>query len=61
MRKDDQVRLQHMLDAAREAIGFAQGRARTDLDSDRILEILWRTVQDDLPPLITVLERVFGG
>ena len=25
------------------------------------LEILWRTVQDDLPPLITVLERVFGG
>ena len=111
MRKDDQVRLQHMLDAAREAIGFAQGRARTDLDSDRMLvlslikeieivgeaatqvsevtreqlpeipwtdivgmrnrlvhayfdinlEILWRTVQDDLPPLITVLERVFGG
>jgi len=111
MRKDDQVRLQHMLDAAREAIGFAQGRACADLDSDRMLvlslikeieivgeaatqvsevtseqlpeipwtdivgmrnrlvhayfdinlEILWRTVQDDLPPLITVLERVFGG
>jgi len=111
MRKDDQVRLQHMLDAAREAIGFAQGRARTDLDSDRMLvlslvkeieivgeaanqvpeatreqlpgipwadivgmrnrpvhayfdinlEILWRTVQYDLPPLIAVLERVFAG
>ena len=111
MRRDDQVRLQHMLDAAREAIGFAQGRARTDLDSDRMLvlslikeieivgeaatqvsevtreqlpeipwtdivgmrnrlvhayfdinlEILWRTVQDDLPPLVTVLECVFGG
>ena len=37
MRKDDQVRLRHMLDAAREAIGFVQGRARTDLDSDRML------------------------
>lgn len=106
MRKDDHVRLQHMLDAAREAIGFAQGRAHTDLDSDRMLvlslvkeieivgeaanqiskatreqlpgipwadivgmrnrlvhsyfdinlEILWRTVKDDLPALIEVLE-----
>jgi uncharacterized protein with HEPN domain len=111
MRKDDRVRLQHMLDAAREAIGFVQGRARTDLDSDRMLvlslvkgieivgeaanqvskatreqlpgipwadivgmrnrlihayfdinlEILWRTVQYDLPPLIAVLERVLKG
>jgi uncharacterized protein with HEPN domain len=25
------------------------------------LEILWRTVQDDLPPLIAVLESVLGG
>lgn len=24
------------------------------------LEILWRTVQDDLPPLITMLESVEG-
>jgi uncharacterized protein with HEPN domain len=37
MRKDDRVRLQHMLDAAREAMGFVQGRARSDLDSDRML------------------------
>jgi hypothetical protein len=27
----------HMLDAAREAILFAQGRKRADLDSDRML------------------------
>jgi len=27
MHKDDRVRLQHMLDAAHEAVGFAQGRA----------------------------------
>ena len=37
MREDDMVRLRHMLDAAHEATGFAQGRARTDLDSDRKL------------------------
>ena len=109
MRKDDRVRLQHMPDAVREAIGFVQGRARTNLDSDRMLvlslvkeivgeavnqvskatreqlpgipwadivgmrnrlihayfdinlEILWRTVQYDLPPLIAVLERVLKG
>jgi uncharacterized protein with HEPN domain len=30
----DLVRLRHMLDAAVEAIGFAQGRTREDLDSD---------------------------
>ncbi len=37
MNKDDAVRLQHMLDAAREAISFAQGLHRTDLDGDRKL------------------------
>lgn len=37
MRKDDAVRLQHMLDAGREALGFARGRSRSDLDSDRML------------------------
>jgi uncharacterized protein with HEPN domain len=111
MRKDDRVRLQHMLDATREAIEFVQGKARADLDSDRMLllslvkeieivgeaanqvskaareqlpgipwadivgmrnrlihayfdinlDILWQTVQHDLPPLITVLERVLKG
>jgi uncharacterized protein with HEPN domain len=37
MRKDDRVRLLHMLDAAHEATGFVQGKARADLDSDRML------------------------
>ena len=37
MRKDDRVRLQHMLDAANEALTFTQGRMRADLDNDRML------------------------
>ena len=107
MHKDDAIRLRHMLDAAREAVEFAEGRTRVDLDSDRKLvlalvkdaeiigeaayqvsqttrnqlpdipwddmiamrhrlvhayfdinlDILWRTVQDDLPLLIALLER----
>jgi len=108
MRKDDEVRLRHMLDAAREALGFVQGRHRADLNSDRQLvlalvkdieiigeaafqtsentrvqlpeipwddivgmrhrlvhayfdinlDILWKTVQDDMAPLISPLEQV---
>jgi len=107
MNKDDAVRLQHMLDAAREAISFTQGLHRTDLDGDRKLElalvkdveiigeaayqvsratrdrlpgipweditgmrhrlvhayfdinldILWQTIQNDLPALIAELAR----
>ena len=37
MPKRDDVRLRHMLDAAREAVGFIQGRSRADLDRDRML------------------------
>ena len=111
MRKDDQIRLRHMLDAAHEAVAFTQGRKRADLDTDRMLalslvkeieiigeaanqiaetsreqlpeipwadiigmrnrlvhayfdinlEILWQTVEQDLPPLIRALERVLKG
>ena len=39
MRKDDLVRLRHMLDAAREAQEFARGRQRSDLNSDRMLTL----------------------
>ena len=106
MRKDDEVRLRHMLDAAREAVSFARGRTRGDLDDDRqlvlalvkgveivgeaaaqvteptrqrlpeipweqivgmrnrlvhayfdiSLDIVWNTVQRDLPELISLLE-----
>ena len=37
MRKDDAVRFRHMLDAAREAVTFAEGRRRADVGSDRML------------------------
>lgn len=37
MRKDDEIRMLHMLDAAREAVAFARGRTRGDLDNDRQL------------------------
>jgi len=108
MRKDDAIRLRHMLDAAEEALGFAQGRKRQDLDHDRMfvlalvkdieiigeaayqvseetrrnlpeipwddiigmrhrlvhayfdinLDILWATVQEDLPELVAVLRNI---
>ena len=107
MRRDDSIRLRHMLDAAHEVIAFAQDRTRVDLDRDRQLvlalvkdieiigeaayrispatreslpdvpwkdiigmrhrlvhayfdinlDILWQTVQRDLPPLISELEH----
>jgi uncharacterized protein with HEPN domain len=106
MRKDDEIRLRHMLDAAREAMSFAHGRTRADLGSDRMLvlslvkaieivgeaayqiaettreelpavpwadiigmrhrlvhvyfdinlDVLWQTVQDELPTLIRLIE-----
>lgn len=39
MFEDDNVRIRHILDAAREAVDFSQGRSRTDLDSDRRLNL----------------------
>lgn len=33
------VRLRHMLDHAREAVSMVQGRTRTDLDTDRLLNL----------------------
>ena len=44
----DEVRLRHMLDAARKTLAFTKGRSRTDLDTDeqltlavvRLLEII---------------------
>ena len=37
MTERDQVRLRHMLDAAREATGFVAGKTRESLDTDRLL------------------------
>lgn len=36
MSKEEQVRLQHMRDAAQEAIAFASGKTQSDLDTDRM-------------------------
>ena len=36
---DPDVRLRHMLDAAREAAQMAQGKTRADLDTDRPLNL----------------------
>ena len=37
MRKDDLIRLRHMLDAAGEALSFVKGKTRTELDTNRML------------------------
>jgi uncharacterized protein with HEPN domain len=36
---DTNVRLRHMLDAAREAVQMARGKTRVDLDTDRPLNL----------------------
>ena len=39
MRRDDAIRVRHMLDAAREALSFAKGKDRKNLSSDRMLTL----------------------
>ncbi|MHC4541503.1 MAG: HepT-like ribonuclease domain-containing protein [Planctomycetota bacterium] len=39
MFEDDNVRIRHILDAAHEAVSFAEGRRRVDLDADRKLNL----------------------
>jgi uncharacterized protein with HEPN domain len=39
MYPDDSTRLRHMRDAAREALAFAKGKHRADLDKDRQLAL----------------------
>ncbi len=39
MREDDQIRLRHMLDASREAVHFAKGKTRDNLDGSRLLAL----------------------
>lgn len=35
--RDDRIRAQHMLEAARQVEGFVAGRSRADLDTDAML------------------------
>ena len=37
--KSDRVRLGHILDAARKAVGFVEGRSRRELDTDSMLAL----------------------
>lgn len=39
MFKNDKICIRHILDAAREAVAFTQGRCRADLDTDRKLNL----------------------
>ena len=39
MQRHDEIRLRHMLDAAKEAIEFAAGKSRRDLDNNRMLTL----------------------
>ena len=54
MQPGDLVRLQHMLDAAKEALGFAVGRSRADLDRDRMLTL-------SLIKLIEIISEAASG
>ena len=46
MKEADIIRLRHMLDAAREALSFAAGRKREELDHDRgLMLILVREIE----------------
>ncbi|MEZ6233517.1 MAG: HepT-like ribonuclease domain-containing protein [Phycisphaerales bacterium] len=47
-RFDDQTRLRHMLEAARQAISFLPGRSRVDLDTDHMLR---RALKDCIPEI----------
>lgn len=59
MNETDEIRLRHMLRAAKEAISFVKGRARMDLDTDTMLvRAVWRTIQEDLPLIVAALEEV---
>ncbi len=108
MLRNDRIRMQHMLDSARESVGFVQGKSRDDLGTDRLLTLgilkcieiigeaaaridketqkkyqnilwsdiigmrnrlvhiyfdidldtIWKTVTQDIPPLIEELEKV---
>ena len=37
MGPEDHIRIRHMLDAVMQALAFVEGRARADLDADRML------------------------
>lgn len=111
MRKDDLIRLRHMLDAAKEAIELAAGKSRNEIETERMLnlslvrlieivgeaadhvsaefrlrhssipwkeiigmrhrlihgydnidyDLLYQTIQEDLPALVALLEEIVSA
>jgi uncharacterized protein with HEPN domain len=111
MRKDDLIRLRHMLDAAKEAIELAAGKSRDEIETERMLnlslvrlieivgeaadhvsaefrlnhssipwkeiigmrhrlihgydnidyDLLYQTIQEDLPALVALLEEIVSA
>jgi len=64
MRKDDEVRLRHMLDSAREALPripwadiIAMRNRLIHAYYDIDLDILWKTLTEDIPPLAEELQK----
>ncbi len=57
MRRDDEIRLRHMLEGTREAMSFAKGRSRSDLDLDRMLTL---SLVKDLEIIGEAAARVTG-
>lgn len=39
MRPEDQIRLRHLTEVASKAVGYCNGRQRTDLDNDELLRL----------------------
>jgi len=39
MQRADEIRLRHMLDAAKQALSFAHKRTRSELDDDQMLTL----------------------
>jgi hypothetical protein len=58
----DAVRIRHILDAARQATAFVQGRSRTDLDADHMLSLaLVRAARNNWRGRARGLRVVSGG
>jgi hypothetical protein len=57
-KRDLYIHYRHMLDHAREAVALAQGKARSDLDADRTLNLaLARLLYESTEPLPGRLRR----
>jgi len=48
--RGDRVRVQYMMDAARQAIGFAQGKPRKSLDAEPMLLAMLEAATEEWPP-----------